>query len=80
NDDDDDYASIPLTVSQVNLSPVIRPQPIVPPLPPPRQVQQSHLVLNRPVSHTSSVSTSTTSRSVVPIIKRTNSSASKQPQ
>ncbi|CAM4742605.1 unnamed protein product [Rotaria magnacalcarata] len=80
NDDDDDYASIPLTVSQINLSPVIRPQPVVPPLPPPRQVQQPHLVLNRPVSHASSVSTSTTSRSVVPIIKRTNSSASKQPQ
>ncbi|CAF2963309.1 unnamed protein product [Rotaria sp. Silwood2] len=80
NDDEDDYASIPLTVSQTDLSPVIRPQPSVPPLPPPRQIQQQRIVPNRPVSHTSTVSTSTTIRSIVPIIKRSNSSASKQAQ
>ncbi len=75
NDDDDDYASIPLTVSQTDLTPVIRPQPAVPPLPPPRQTQQ-----HRPSSHTSTVSTSTTTRSLAPGVKRTGSSASKQAQ
>ncbi|CAF3360343.1 unnamed protein product [Rotaria sp. Silwood1] len=88
DDDDDDYASIPLTLSQNDLSPVIRPQPSVPPLPPPRQIQQQQqqpqpqqrVVSNRPVSHSSTVSTSTTIRSIVPMIKRSNSSASKQAQ
>ncbi|CAF0996955.1 unnamed protein product [Rotaria sordida] len=84
NDDEDDYASIPLTVSQTDLSPVIRSQPPVPPLPPPRQMQQQHqqqrIVSNRPISHSSTVSTSTTIRSIVPMIKRSNSSASKQAQ
>ena len=80
NDDDDDYASIPLTVSQTDLTPVIRPQPAVPPLPPPRQTQQQARSISstRPASHSSTVSTSTTTRSFVPGIKRTNSSASKQ--
>jgi hypothetical protein len=80
NDDDDDYASIPLTVSQTDLTPVIRPQPAVPPLPPPRQTQQQRSSSNRPISHSSTTSTSTTIRSVVPGIKRTNSTASKQAQ
>ena len=83
NDDDDDvYASIPLTVSQTDLTPVIRPQPAVPPLPPPRQTQQQQqqqrLVSNRPVSHSSTTSTSTTIRSFVSGVKRTNSTNSKQ--
>lgn len=79
NDDDDDYASIPLTVSQTDLTPVIRPQPVVPPLPPPRQTQQQRSnSSNRPASHSSTVSTSTTTRSLVPGVKRTNSTASKQ--
>ncbi|CAF0924262.1 unnamed protein product [Adineta ricciae] len=82
NDEEDDYASIPLTVSQTELSSVIRPQPAVPPLPPPRQTQQQQqqqrLLSNRPVSHSSTVSTSTTIRSMVPMLKRTNSSGSKQ--
>ncbi|UJR28298.1 hypothetical protein I4U23_009545 [Adineta vaga] len=81
DDDEDDYASIPLTVSQIELSPVIRPQPVVPPLPPPRQTQQQQRSLsNRPISHSSTVSTSTTIRSIVPMLKRTNSSGSKQAQ
>lgn len=78
NDEEDDYASIPLTVSQTDLTPVIRPQPAVPPLPPPRQTQQQRSVSNRPVSHSSTTSTSTTIRSSVPGVKRTNSSTSKQ--
>ncbi len=80
NDDEDDYASIPLTVSQMDLTPVIRPQPVVPPLPPPRQTQQQRLISNRPASHSSTVSTSTTIRSIVPGLKRTNSNTSKQVQ
>lgn len=68
-------------MSQGDLSPVIRPQPAVPPLPPPRQLpSQTRSLLNRPVSHSSTTSTSTTIRSIVPMIKRTNSSASKQQQ
>lgn len=79
DDDEDDYASIPLTVSQTDLTPVIRPQPAVPPLPPPRQTQhQRSITSNRPASHSSTISTSTTTRSFVPGIKRTNSTASKQ--
>ncbi|CAF0889674.1 unnamed protein product [Adineta steineri] len=84
NDDEDDYASIPLTVSQNDLATVIRPQPVVPPLPPPRQTQQQQqqqrLLSNRPLSHSSTVSTSTTIRSIVPMLKRTNSSGSKHAQ
>lgn len=67
-------------MSQNDLTPVIRPQPAVPPLPPPRQTQQPNMGLNRPISHTSTASTSTTIRSIVPVIKRTNSSASKHAQ
>lgn len=80
NDEEDDYASIPLTMSQTDLAPVIRPQPSVPPLPPPRQLQSQNSFSNRPVSHSSTASTSTTIRSIPPAIKRTNSSASKNPQ
>jgi hypothetical protein len=81
NDEEDDYASIPLTISQVDLVPVIRPQPAVPPLPPPRQMQQQQRSMsNRPVSHSSTTSTSTTIRSIIPVVKRTNSSTSKQQQ
>jgi hypothetical protein len=69
-----------LTVSQIDLTPGNRPQPAVPPLPPPRQTQQQRLLSNRPLSHSSTVSTSTTIRSVVPMVNRTNSSASKQAQ
>ena len=65
-------------MSQTDLAPVIRPQPPVPPLPPPRQIQKQNSFNQRPVSHSSTTSTSTTIRSIVPAIKRTNSSASKQ--
>ncbi len=80
NDEEDDYASIPLTISQTDLTPVIRPQPAVPPLPPPRQTQPQRSLSNRPISHTSTISTSTTVRSFVPGLKRTNSNTSKQAQ
>lgn len=69
-----------MTVSQTDLAPVIRPQPTVPPLPPPRQTQAQRSIANRPISHSSTASTATTIRSVVPAIKRSNSSASKHAQ
>jgi hypothetical protein len=58
--DEDDYASIPLTISQTDLTiPVLHAQTTnVPPLPPPRYFN-SH----RPISHTSTTSTSITVRS-----------------
>lgn len=68
-------------MSQADLAPTFRPQPAVPPLPPPRQLQTNpSSISNRPVSHSSTTSTSTTIRSIVPMLKRTNSSASKQQQ
>jgi len=56
--DEDDYASIPLTTSQTDLSSVIHSQALVPPLPPPR-----HFLPIRPISHSSTVSTSITIQS-----------------
>ena len=67
-------------MSQADLAPVIRPQPAVPPLPPPRQTQPQRSLSSRPISHSSTVSTSTTIRSIIPVVKRSNSSASKQQQ
>jgi hypothetical protein len=57
--DEDDYASIPITISQTDLTPVIHSQGNVPPLPPPR-----YFISNRPVSHSSTTSTSITIRSI----------------
>jgi len=58
-DEDDDYASIPLTISQTDLTiPVLHSQTNVPPLPPPR-----YILSHRPVSHTSTTSTSITIQS-----------------
>ncbi|CAF1614110.1 unnamed protein product, partial [Adineta ricciae] len=54
--DEDEYASIPLTTSQTDLSSIIHSQTIIPPLPPRRQ-----FISNRPVSHSSTVSTTITS-------------------
>lgn len=53
--DEDDYASIPLTISQTDIPSQIN----APPLPPPR-----YFISNRPVSHTSTTSTSITIRSI----------------
>ncbi|CAF4552897.1 unnamed protein product [Rotaria sp. Silwood1] len=64
--DEDDYASIPLTISQTDSNSSNRFQSIVPPLPPPR-----HVILNRPISHSSTISTSITIQS----IKNRNSSS-----
>ncbi|CAF2590637.1 unnamed protein product [Rotaria sp. Silwood2] len=57
--DEDDYASIPLTISQTDSSSSNRFQTIVPPLPPPRQI-----LVNRPASHSSTISTSITIQSM----------------
>ncbi|CAF1270873.1 unnamed protein product [Adineta steineri] len=68
--DEDEYASIPLTTSQTDLSSVLHSQTIVPPLPPRRL-----FVPNRPISHSSTVSTSITSQSITSrSIKSPNSS------
>ncbi|CAF1364506.1 unnamed protein product [Rotaria magnacalcarata] len=56
--DEDDYASIPLTISQTDSSSDNRFPSVVPPLPPPRS-----FTLNRPISHSSTTSTSITIRS-----------------
>ena len=58
--DEDDYASIPLTISQTDLTiPVLHSQSNAPPLPPPR-----YFLPNRPASHSSTTSTSITIRSI----------------
>jgi hypothetical protein len=57
--DEDDYAIIPLTISQTDLTPVIYSPSNVPPLPPPR-----YFLSHRPISHSSTTSTSITTRSI----------------
>ncbi|UJR21189.1 hypothetical protein I4U23_024287 [Adineta vaga] len=57
--DEDEYASIPLTTSQTDISSIIHSQTTVPPLPPRR-----HFLSNRPISHSSTVSTSITNSSI----------------
>ncbi|CAF1023774.1 unnamed protein product [Rotaria sordida] len=57
--DEDDYASIPLTISQTDSNSSNNFQSNVPPLPPPR-----HIILHRPISHSSTISTSITLQSI----------------